>query len=86
MGRIVTAAEFEKDAGRYREIALNEPVSITEDGEARVVLVSAEEYSRLKRRDRVALKPWELSDEMIAALAKAEPSPDAEQFDHETDD
>jgi PHD/YefM family antitoxin component YafN of YafNO toxin-antitoxin module len=86
MGKIVTAAEFEKDAGRYREIALNEPVSITEDGEARVVMVSADEYHRLKRRDRLALRPWELSDEMIAALAQAEPSRDAEQFNHEMED
>jgi len=86
MSTTVTSAEFQKAFGRYREVALAEPVSITNHGRESLVLLSAAEYRRLKSRDRVALRPWELPDDMIAALEAAEPSAAAEQFNHEMDD
>lgn len=86
MSRTVTSAEFQKAFGRYREMALVEPVSITNHGRESLVLISAAEYQRLKRRDRVALRPWELSDEEMAALEAAEPSPESARFNHELDD
>lgn len=36
--------------------ALSEAVTITRNGRDRLVLVSAEEYRRLRRRDRQAIK------------------------------
>ena len=52
---IVTSAEFQRNLGLYQDKALAEPVVITKNGRERLVLVSVEEYHRLKRRDRRAL-------------------------------
>jgi hypothetical protein len=48
------------------------------------VLLSADEYKRLKSRDRVALHPWELTENDVEALRNAAPPPQASQFDDET--
>lgn len=79
----VSSAEFLKSYGRISDTAVREPVSITSHGRERLVLISAEEYRRLKRNDRVALYAWELSDEEIAALEASEAPPESAQFDHE---
>jgi len=81
----VSSAEFLKSYGRISEAALKEPVTITSHGRERLVLMSAEAYRKIRRSDRVALRPWELSKADIAALEVAEPSPEGLQFDHEVD-
>ena len=67
----VSAAEFHRNVGVYQDIALTKPVSITKNGRERTVLLSAEEYARLKRRDRRAIEAGELSDRHIEALRGA---------------
>ncbi|MFN3835926.1 MAG: type II toxin-antitoxin system prevent-host-death family antitoxin [Glycocaulis sp.] len=69
----VSSAEFIKSYGRFSEAALREPVTITSHGRERLVLVSVEEYRRLKRNDREALYPWEMAERELAALEAAEP-------------
>jgi prevent-host-death family protein len=46
----VTAAEFQRHFGRYQDEALIQPVTITRNGRARLVMISAEEYERLARK------------------------------------
>ena len=58
----VTAAEFIKRYGSLADRALNEPLTITKNGRDRLVLLSVDEYARLKRRDRRALVAEELSE------------------------
>ena len=48
----VTAAEFQRNVVLYQDKAQHEPVTVTENGREQVVLLSAEEYRRLNRRDR----------------------------------
>jgi prevent-host-death family protein len=79
----VTSAEFQKSFGRYREVAQREPVTITNHGRESLVLLSAEEYRRLKQLDRRALYPGELDEQALEALEKAESPPEAAQFDRE---
>jgi PHD/YefM family antitoxin component YafN of YafNO toxin-antitoxin module len=79
----VSSGEFLKAYGRISETALKEPVSITNHGRERLVLLSADEYRRLKRNDRAVLSIWELGPEDIRALEVSEPPPEAEAFDHE---
>jgi prevent-host-death family protein len=79
----ITSAEFQKSFGRYREVAQREPVAISAYGRDSLVLLSAEEYRRLKRQDRRALHPWELDPDAVAALEAAEPPADAARFDDE---
>jgi prevent-host-death family protein len=79
----VSSGDFLKAYGRISETALREPVTITSHGRERLVLLSADEYRRLKQNDRTALYPWELSDDELNALAVSEPPAAAAQFDHE---
>ncbi len=75
----VTTADFIKSYGALADKALMEPVTITKNGRDRLVLVSADEYARLKRRDRRAILPEELTEEDVAAIAASEMDP---QHDH----
>ena len=77
--RTVTAAELQKQFGFYREIARKEPVSVTHHGRESLVVLSAEEYKKLKAFDtRQAYYPHELPDDLLAELDKGyqgEPTP-----------
>ena len=79
----VTSAEFQKNFGRYREAAIRGAVTITNHGRDSLVLLSAEEYRRLKRRDREVLHVSELSDEDMQAIMTAEIPEETAAFDHE---
>ena len=81
----ISSAEFLKAYGRMVETAQREPVTITSHGRERLVLLSAEEYRRLKQNDRAALHPWELTDDDIRALEVAEPPAASGRFDHEAE-
>ena len=67
----VTSADFQRNLGLYQDEALKKPVAITKNGRPRTVLISAEEYARLKRRDRRVLEAGEVSERQIAALREA---------------
>lgn len=80
----ITAAELQKQFGRYREAAIREPVSVTHHGRESLVILSADEYKRLKALDdRKAIYPWELPGDLAEALAKAEPPEFTQKFNHE---
>ncbi|MDO9588482.1 MAG: type II toxin-antitoxin system prevent-host-death family antitoxin [Brevundimonas sp.] len=81
----VSSAEFLKSYGRISDTAVREPVSITSHGRERLVLISAEEYRRLKQNDRVALHPSQLSEEEVRALEMMELPAEGREFDHEMD-
>lgn len=68
---VVTSAEFQRNLGLYQDKALAEPVTITKNGRERLVLLSVEEYQRLKRRDRRVFRTSELPDEWVEAVEKA---------------
>jgi PHD/YefM family antitoxin component YafN of YafNO toxin-antitoxin module len=48
----VSSAVFQRNFGAYQDKALVEPVAITRSGWERIVVLSADEYHRLKRRDQ----------------------------------
>lgn len=79
----VSSAEFIKNYGTLTDKALTEAVTITRNGRDRLVLVSAEEYARLKRRDRQALLATEVSDEDAALIAQAEVPAEFSHLDSE---
>lgn len=82
----VSTAEFIKNFGQLADRALTEPVTITKNGRDRLVVLSVEEYQRLKRRDRQVYRTHELPDEIVAAIAGTEAPAAASAFDHETND
>jgi prevent-host-death family protein len=81
----VTSTEFTKSPGLYQDQAQREPVVITKHNREHTVLLSAQEYHRLKRRDRQVFRTGELSDADLAAIAAAEPPAEAAVFDDEVD-
>jgi prevent-host-death family protein len=67
----VSAAEFHRNVGVYQDIALTKPVTITKNGRERTVLLSAQEYARLKRRDRRVIPTGDLSERQVDAIRSA---------------
>jgi prevent-host-death family protein len=79
----VSAAEFQRNIGRYQDVALTQAVAVTRNGRERTVLISVEEYERLKRRDRQVLRPEDFSEEDLAALEQTRAPVSAKAFDSE---
>lgn len=79
----VPAGEFQRNIGRYQDRALVEPVAVTRNGRERTVLISIEEYQRLKRRDRQVLTLSDFTEADIAALETIRAPESSKAFDHE---
>jgi PHD/YefM family antitoxin component YafN of YafNO toxin-antitoxin module len=79
----VSAAEFQRNIGRYQDLALVQPVAVTRNGRERTVMISVEEYHRLKRRDRQVLGLEDFTDADIAALEESRAPDSSKAFDHE---
>lgn len=68
----VTASEFQQAFGALSDKARQEPVVITKHGRDSLVIMSAEEWKRLKRRDRRVGLTTELPEEWVEAVRNAE--------------
>lgn len=82
----VTTADFIKHYGSLADRALSEPLTITKNGRDRLVVLSAAEYERLKRRDRRVVQPEDLTDEEAALIAAAEVPAEHAHLDAEIKD
>jgi hypothetical protein len=78
----VSSSEFGKEVGRYQDVALNRPVVVSRNGRDRTVMISVEEYRRLKRRDRQVMGLDDFTDADIAAVKKSK-APAAAAFNDE---
>jgi PHD/YefM family antitoxin component YafN of YafNO toxin-antitoxin module len=80
----ITSADLRPQFTRCRELALKEPVSVTHNGRESLVVLSADEFKRLKALDtRQALYAWELPTDLANTLEVAVPPAFTAQFDHE---
>jgi PHD/YefM family antitoxin component YafN of YafNO toxin-antitoxin module len=82
----VTFSEFLKDCAALTDKALIEPLTVTRGGQDDIVVLSAEEYQRLKRRDRRVVSLEEFTDEEMALIAKAEVPAEYAYLDEELKD
>ena len=80
-----TAGQLAKNFGEFADKALTEPVTITKYGREHLVLISASEYARLKRRDRQVYRAGEIPADIVEAIAKSEPPAEAEAYNAEYD-
>ena len=64
----VTASEFQKAFGAISDAALKHPVTVTKQGRDHLVVLSANEYQRLKRCDRQTYGLGELPEEWLNAI------------------
>ncbi len=81
----VSAAEFQRNIGRYQDVALTQPVAVTRNGRERTVMISVEEYRRLKRRDRRVMSLEDFTDADVAALEATRAPESTKAFDDELD-
>ena len=79
----VTSGEIQKEFGRYRAIAHREAVIITNHGRDDLVLLSAEEYKRLRELENRSFHVSELSDEELIDLENLSIPAEANQYNHE---
>jgi prevent-host-death family protein len=79
----VPSGEFQRHIGRYQDVALTQPVAVTRNGRERTVLISADEYHRLKRRDRQVMTLADFTDADIAALESTRAPESSKAFDDE---
>jgi prevent-host-death family protein len=79
----VSAAEFQRNIGRYQDLALTQPVVVTRNGRERTVMIAVEEYDRLKRRDRHVLGLADVTDADVAALEATRAPESSKAFDDE---
>jgi PHD/YefM family antitoxin component YafN of YafNO toxin-antitoxin module len=75
----VSSAEFIKNYGSLSDKALQEPVTITRNGRDRLVLISTEEYARLRENYRRAIRIEDLPDEEMEEIYQSKMS---EEYDH----
>ena len=73
-----TAAEVGQNFGLFADKALVEPVFVTDHGRDQIVILSAQEYERLKRRDRQVYRAHEVPDDILRAIKATEPPPESE--------
>jgi prevent-host-death family protein len=79
----VSVGDFGREVGKYQDEALRQPVIVTRNGQDRTVMISVEEWRRLKNRDRIVRAATEFSESELAAIRQAEPPAEAVMFDNE---
>jgi len=82
----VSTADFIKNYSTFADHALAEPVTITKHGKDRLVVVSAVEYERLRRRDRQVFQSADLPDRVLELIAQAEVPAEYAHLDDELED
>lgn len=85
MPNTATSVEVSKAFGRFGRQALREPLTITHHGVASLVLLSHQEFERMKLRDREILHISEFTNEDRDAIAASHAPEETAAFDHEMD-
>ena len=67
----VSASEFQQSFGALSDKARHEPVVITKHGRDSLVVMSTDEWTRLKRHDRRVGLTQDLSTEWVDAIRNA---------------
>lgn len=81
----VNAAEFQRNIGKYQDLALREPIAVTRNGREGTVLISADEYRDLRQNYRKVMRLEDFTEDDIRAIENARPSAEAAAFDHEVE-
>lgn len=81
----ITATEAQEKLDSVLREAQRQPVEILRQGDRVAVLLSADEYARLKPRDRRVVLAGELESETVRRIRAAKPPSEASSFDAEVD-
>lgn len=66
----VTLAEFQEELEKYQKKAYEEAVRISDHDLQDLILISAEEYRRLRQLDQQAFYPHELSKDVLDEMGE----------------
>jgi prevent-host-death family protein len=69
--RHVTATELQRQFGRIKRIARREVVQVTDHGQVDFVMIPAEDYARMRRRDLTVAQIHDLPSTTIEAIMSA---------------
>ena len=64
------ADEIARRFSHYSDVSLTRPVVVTENGRPRNVILSIEEYNRLKARDQLAFKAEDTPEHFLAEVER----------------
>ena len=67
-GVVTSAGELVREFSHFSDLALAQPVVVTKNGRPRNVLLSVEEYERLKQRDQLAFRASDTPDHFLADI------------------
>ena len=81
--RRITSDEFKRTFWRHVKERLDAPLTITCDGEDRLVVLSLEEYARITRRGQYSIAIEDLSDLELEALRCVKAPAEAAKYNHE---
>jgi prevent-host-death family protein len=65
---VTTAGDLVRQFSHYSDVALGQPVIVTRNGRARNVLISIEEYERLRKRDQQAFMAADTPEHFLAEI------------------
>jgi prevent-host-death family protein len=65
---VASAGEVVREFSHYSDVALGRPVIVTKNGRPRNVMISVEEYERLKQRDQLAFRAAETPERFLADI------------------
>lgn len=85
----VTATEFAKNFGRYRDEAQREPVAITSHGRTTGYFVSAQEFAELQRLRAFERRVYGIADlppPLVDSIAEAKMAPGNEHLNRLRED
>ena len=68
----VSSGDVQKNFGEYRMVAEEEPVHVSHYNKPSVVIVSAEECARLKKRAKQAMATEDLPEWLVEQIANSE--------------
>ena len=68
---IAEATDVQRRFAFWKRKAQSRPVTVRNHGRDEIVMLAAEEYARLKRRDREVLRAEDFTDADLAAIAAA---------------
>jgi PHD/YefM family antitoxin component YafN of YafNO toxin-antitoxin module len=81
--QVFKSTEVAKRFGAIQQIVQTEPVCVQSHGRPQMVMLSPAEYERLRRQDRRVYATDQLPVSLRAAIAAAQPSPEAARFNAE---
>jgi len=82
----IKLGDLQRGIGQIHEMTLVPPLTITNNGRDWLVILSIDEYRRLKQRDREVLGVEDFTEADLEAIRKAETPSGAATFDHEMND